>query len=218
MGRRPETRICGDLHIWATSQLCHKRISGSPYRILAIDNESRTPTYIRMLISNPALLKRLASTAEQPGDIWGRKVMVRNGQPWIWGRDEDLLSLANEAQKSIDRLTHFIKSLSLDQRRRINVRLSHTLMPFGATVRDADKPWGKMVVRMLPVGAIGDIPNPVIKLHRRRDKALFDHYLIHLRYLLANGASVLFGDWDRGDSDLHIEGLQAPNPSQLAVS
>ncbi|HLG18107.1 MAG TPA: metallophosphoesterase [Blastocatellia bacterium] len=179
-------------------------------------------TYVRLLISNPTLLRTLAEPfsssskeALSASDARIRSTDRRSDSQWIWGRKEDLEKLAADAEQSIDRLGEFIELLGADHRRRINVRISHSLLSFGATVRDADKPWGKMVVRLLPVGAIGDLPNPVIKLHRRMDRALYDHYLTHLKYLLARGATVL-GEWDKGDSDLNLEGL-GPNPSRIST-
>jgi predicted MPP superfamily phosphohydrolase len=183
-----------------------------------LDHIGRTGgTYLRLLISDPVLLRRLAKSGESSqGTTSENHLSPHNGNgtstPSIWGRVEDLEKLASEAEQAIKRLEGFVKGLSDDQRRRINVRKGHSLLPFGATVRDADKPWGKMVLRLLPVGAIGDISNPVIKLHRRKDRALYDHYFTHLKYLLANGTTIL-GDWDRGDGDLQLEGLPKPNPS-----
>lgn len=175
-------------------------------------------TYVRLLVSNPKLLRMLAVPLNEPTgkSILGDNEFVSvngNEGSWLWGRAEDLLGLASDAERALNTLRSFINEISEEQRRRIDVRVSHTLLPFAATVRDANKPWGKMVVRLLPVGAMGELSTPVIKLHRRRDRALYDYYYTHLKYLLAHGTSVL-GHWDRGDDDLHIDNLPLPNPSR----
>ena len=172
-------------------------------KLLEANGNAFQPTHIRMLLSNPKLLRQMS-------------LNVKDGSfPTIWGREEDLDALADESQRSIDRLDHFISELGREQQRRIDIRVSHTLLPFAASVRDADKAWGKMVVRLLPVGAIGDLASPVVKLHRRRDRALYDYYFTHLKYLFANGESIL-GKWDRGDQDLHLAGLTPRGRTQNA--
>lgn len=175
-------------------------------------------TYVRLLISNPRLLRMLAeplNDSTRDGLSRDHIPIAGNGkeESWLWGRTEDLLGLAADAERAINLLKDFVSEISEEQRSRIDVRLSHTLLPFAATVRDANKAWGKMVVRMLPVGAMGELSAPVIKLHRRKERALYDYYFTHLQYLMAHGTSIL-GHWDRGDDDLRMDNLPAPNPSR----
>jgi hypothetical protein len=68
------------------------------------------------------------------------------------------------------------------------------LIPFGAYVRDPDKDWGSMAIKTLPIGAIGDIDTPVFRLNRRVEMAMYDYYLVHLKYLFLLGTTV-DGSW-----------------------
>lgn len=151
-------------------------------------------TYVRILISNPDLISNLSMQAA------------------LWGTTDELDNLATTARQSLKHLESLVTGLSVNERARIDVRISHTVLPFAATVRDADEEWGKMVVRLLPVGAIGGITAPVLKLNRRADGALYGYYLRHFKALLGSGTSVL-GEWNRGDADLVVEGLPLPNAS-----
>lgn len=146
---------------------------------------------IRLLISDPELL---------------RQIVAVTGEKWlVWGH-ERLDALAAEAEETIKELREFIGNLDADARSRIEVRTSHTLLPFGALSRNPNRPWGKMAVRILPIGAIKVIHSPCLQLNCRSDDALYDHYLGHLKYLLLHGKPLSgLNDWSHGDEDLHSE-------------
>lgn len=151
--------------------------------LLAPPNSHR----VRMLVSSPSVLRSLSS----------------NGTASVWGSEEDVDDLAKSAERTLSRLKRFCDDLSEEARRSFEIRESHTLLPFGAVVRDATKPWGKMMVKVIPVGAVGSIESPFLRLNRRHDSALYMYYLEHLKKLLAS-ASLVAGDWSHGDEDLRI--------------
>ncbi len=156
---------------------------------LLTGNGSGVKTKIRMLISDPILLKRLAQSQHGPCDLWGTK--------------EELDRLVSTANETISQFDKFIEKRSMEEKQRIDFRIAHTLLPFAAFIRDADKAWGKMAVKILPVGAIGDLENPIMALNRRNDKALFDFYAKYLRYLMLKSTPI-HNNWSYGDNDLRI--------------
>lgn len=150
-------------------------------------------TYVRVLLSDPEVLRKVAGGAD---------LERGGGSPDLWGATEQLSGLADTAERSVRTLTDFVQShLDGSECKRLDVRVAHTILPFGAVVRDADKKWGKMLVRILPVGAFGAIGTPFLKLNRRANELLYDHYLGYLTHLIRKGRHIL-GAWDRGDADL----------------
>jgi hypothetical protein len=156
--------------------------------LLSSHNGREDGPRIRMLFSNPELVEDLA------GAIGGK----------LWGDTENLWQLAKEARQTLDELKFYLAGLPPAKLERVEVRLSHTLLPFGAFVTDPDKPWGKMAIKLLPVGAIGDLDPAVLRLNRRQDYTLFHFYLRYLKYLFLKGKPVL-GAWSFGDGDLREE-------------
>ncbi len=176
-------------------------------------------TRVRVLLSNPRLLRTLSLRLRgaQPADVWGSEGFAPRRFPagpleqMLLGQHETLDALAERAELTFRKLDGIIESaLNEEQKRRLNVRVAHTILPFAATVRDADTAFSSMVLRLLPQGAMKAFESPLLRLNRRKDRALFDYYAKHLRYLLARGATVL-GEWDGGTDDLSIDGLEAPN-------
>lgn len=149
-------------------------------------NEGR----IRFLQVDPSLVRAL-SKAQLASPS-------RSGEGDLWGRTEVLTNLAQEADHTLGEIQRFVGGLGESDAARIDVRVSHTLLPFGAHVRDPDKSWGSMAVKALPVGAIGDIDPAVFRLNRRTDEALFDYYLQHLKYLFLRSKHVC-GKWTDED-------------------
>jgi 3',5'-cyclic AMP phosphodiesterase CpdA len=187
-------------------RMAQDRSSQDLSRLLKDDQSGGPKTYLRILISNPELMDALSVQAGSVAPSGGVDAK-------LWGTAEELDNVARTARQSLEHLKSFVSNLSDEERARVDVRVSHTILPFAASVRDADKDWGKMVVRLLPVGAIGGITAPVLKLNRRADGALYDYYLRHFKALLGRGSSVL-GEWNKGDSDLVVEGLPKPNKSR----
>jgi 3',5'-cyclic AMP phosphodiesterase CpdA len=159
----------------------------------------RSPkTYVRILLGNPDLYSRMA-------DDLGKGSMGD-----LLGKSEELEELARSANRSRKSLQQLVADLAPEDRRRLDIRLAHTLLPFAATVRCPDQPWGKMVVRLLPLGALGDLRMPVLKLSQRRAGGMYDFYLVYLKYLFGKGRPAGATAWDRGDKDLKIDGLSDP--------
>ena len=149
--------------------------------------------HVRLLLMDPLLIGRLIDV--QVGS------KLHNGLSGdLWGRREELSRLVLEAEMTLAEVAAFVDSLKEDQKKRIDVRKSHTLLPFGAYVRHPDQPWGKMAVKILPIGAMGDLASPVLRLNRRADQALYDYYLNHLKYLFLKSTHVV-GEW-HDDDDL----------------
>lgn len=156
-------------------------------------------TRIRFLLTDPDLVE---SVAKRVVDTPGRD---------LWGPAESMLELADKARKTLVALQAFMKKIGADERSRVDLRLAHTILPFACTVRHVGEPWAKMVVRLLPIGAVGQLTMPVFKLNRRDDQALFQYYFNHLRYLIQKGKTVA-GSWSFGEADLKIAGMESANP------
>ncbi|MHB1591231.1 MAG: hypothetical protein ACYCTW_06830, partial [Sulfuricella sp.] len=118
----------------------------------------------------------------------------------LWGQKELLPALEKDARDALRDLIKFVGSLPEEEQKRIAVSISHTLIPFGAYVRDPDKDWGKMAIKMLPVGAMRDIRSPVLRINRREDKSLYHYYLTYLKVLFMKSKHVA-GGW-KADADL----------------
>lgn len=177
-------------------------------------------TYLRILLGNPYLAGFLSRSLAAAGEeeLWGNdNARPHSGRPLngvnFWGRHEALADVAANSNRTLESLREFVESLDRSEQKRLDIRLTHTMLPFAATIWAPDQPWGRMVVRLLPVGAVGDLAMPVFKLNRRTGLALYAHYLRHMKYLLGRGRPIL-GSWDRGDEDLSMEDLYPPNPSR----
>ncbi len=144
---------------------------------------------VRVLLVDPDLIGRLSRTDSD----------LSKGQGDLWGADETLKAWAQEAATTLNAFEDLVASLG-SAAKRIDVRLSHTLPPFGSYVRDPDKAWGKMSVKLLPIGGVGSLDSAVLRLNRRRDLALYDYYITHLKFLFLRAKPVL-GAW-RDDPDL----------------
>lgn len=146
---------------------------------------------IRMLLVDPQLVRAVAAVSGGDGD--GRAVRAD-----LWGRKEELESLAKEAELTLEAVRSYIQRLPEEKSRRVNVRVAHTLLPFGVYARDPDRPWGCMAIKLLPVGAIGDIPAAVLRLNRRVERAMYEYYMRHLKYLFLKSRAV-DGSWSNTD-------------------
>jgi hypothetical protein len=144
-----------------------------------------------MLLVDPVLVRALAAASGGSSD-------GPVDRADLWGRREELEGLAREAQMTLEALKEYIQGLPEEKAERVNVRVAHTLLPFGAYARDPDKAWGSMAIKLLPVGAIGDINAAVLRLNRRVEKAMYEYYLKHLKYLFLKSRTV-DGRWSTGD-------------------
>lgn len=158
---------------------------------------------VRLLLSDPQLLQYLSTSARTHDGEGGG---VRPAVAMMLGEKEELDDLGRDAARTLDGLRKWIAgTLSAEQRRRIAVHTVPTLLPFGAYVDSPDKPWGRMAVKVLPLGALGVLTPPVIRLNRRGDRALFEFYLAHLRYLFLKGTQVAGELADDGDLRQELE-------------
>jgi 3',5'-cyclic AMP phosphodiesterase CpdA len=146
---------------------------------------------VRMLLVDPELVLKLAAVSGGSSD-------GRTGRADLWGRREELEGLAKEAELTLGAVKDYIQRLPEEKAKRMNVRVAHTLLPFGAFARDPDKPWGCMAIKLLPVGAIGDIHAAVLRLNRRVERAMYEYYLRHLKYLFLKSRTV-DGNWSSDD-------------------
>ena len=161
---------------------------------------------IRVLISNPALLRRI-TTGIDDADLGAA----------FWGDDNELQNLAEQAESSIKTFSELMEEVGTAGQKQINVRVSHTLLPFAATIRDDCDMKSRMAVKPLPFGALGVIDSPLFRLTRRSNRALFDYYSKHLKVLFGEGRTIL-GEWNLGDDDLSISAKIKVYPSGEKVS
>lgn len=145
-------------------------------RVALLGNEKRT---VAILVSDERLLKKLADRMED------------DEARGLWG-PEGLSSSADRAHDTIELLQGFVSNLG-SAGERVDVRVASTLLPFAGTVREPRMAWGRMVIRLLPLGALGELKMPVLKLSRRDDEALYQYYLNYFCYLLARGRHVAGG-------------------------
>lgn len=180
--------ICGrhlkDLHEGDFNQL-EKIISSKSRR-------TNSPRRLRILLSNPDLLDQLIRTFDETPTA-----------KQLLGDSESLRELASSVKSVSSALKAWINGRSQEERQRIDLRYCYTLIPFGAYAADPDKPWGKIVLKLLPLGAIKSFNTPCMRLNKRRDNTLFSFYMRHLKYLISNSERV-GGDWTHGDEDLNL--------------
>lgn len=178
-------------HLANIRERAHSLLDG-----LISDQEQNTK--IRILVSDPEMIRAISTATDN---------LNGSNAADFWGAKEALGTLASEAENTIGALLDYIKNKSAKERERIDLRVSHTFLPFGAFVRNADKPWGKMGVQILPIGMIGSLDTPVLSLNRRQDAAMYDYYLKYLKYLFLKGKSKT-PEWCFGEGDL-MEGINA---------
>lgn len=151
---------------------------------------------LRILVPNPELLRRICAAQADRSGLAG----VSGSD--LWGRSQHMAQLAQEAQQAVDAFKSFANDLGTAERLLLDVRVSHTVMPFAGIVRDPASPWSKMIVRLFPIGSMGEIEMPVLKLNRRSEEALFAYYCKHFQLLIRSGTSIA-GDLGNAGDDLH---------------
>ncbi|MEL6188901.1 MAG: hypothetical protein AAFU79_30130, partial [Myxococcota bacterium] len=164
---------------------------------------------VRVLISNPRLLREsaLALSNQRPrGTNSARPKIIHTSVEAILGPRGQVEVDADSAESSLLSLDEQASGLSEGQRRRLDVRVSHTLVPFGAVVRRVLSPSAKaergmMVVRLLPPQASSfKQPSPHLRLTQRKDDALYSHYLLLIKGLLAEAWPLELGAWSTEES------------------
>lgn len=151
---------------------------------------------VRILSNDPELLIQLRDSVKEG-----------TGRLGLWGGRTSLEKLVTDAREFFQDFGELVGRLSEKERERLDVRKAHTLLSVGAFVRDADQPWGKMTVKILPVGAFDELEPPIMRLNRRKDEALYMYYLKYLKVLIGVATSVnaeLGLNWRFGEEDLEL--------------
>jgi len=133
---------------------------------------------IRILLGDPTLYQR----------ILGLKDDDRLYLSAIWGDDYNWEDQAKKAELTLKALRLFRDELPSNLRGKLQVRVTHTLLPIGAVARDIDNPnSGSMLIRLLPVGRLGEIERPIMRLTRRHPEAVYGFYKEYLAELWSKG-------------------------------
>jgi 3',5'-cyclic AMP phosphodiesterase CpdA len=128
---------------------------------------------IRILLGDPDLFSRVRELKEED----------RAYLSAMWGDDSTWENQANNAARVLDRILDFRNKLSPGIKEKLEVRVAHTLLPIGAVARDIDDPDGTMLIRLLPVGRMGEIKRPILRLTRRHPEAVYRFYLDYIKGL-----------------------------------
>jgi len=148
-------------------------------------------TKIRMLIYNDELLQEILLTVS--------KGKFRN----IWGSKENFEAMVSYAKGAKKEILEFYNSLSKKEKGKIDIRMSHTILPFTGLARNPDKKWGKIGVRILPVGGMGDVTIGELRLNCRKEEALYNFYIRYFKYLINKAADTKLTDtWAFDNEDL----------------
>lgn len=132
---------------------------------------------VKILLSDPELF---AAVESADGDA--QKRLVR-----MWDQDAEFSwdNQAREAKAALNALSKLHTSLLPVAAAKLSVKLSHTLMPIGATVRDLNNRSAWMVVEVLPVGLFSTLhgDRPCLRITKRDHEGLFQFYADYIRGL-----------------------------------
>lgn len=136
---------------------------------------------LRILLSDPSLYQRIEKlNADDRAYLRG-----------MWGERISWEDQAHDAQLTLEALNGFREFLPASVKSKLEVRLSHTLLPIGAIARDSNEPNGSMLIRLLPVGIMGGaVKRPVLRLTRRHPAAVYSFYHAYLGELWRSGLVV----------------------------
>lgn len=121
---------------------------------------------IRILISDPELFDIVKGLPEE-----GKSKLSR-----IWGEKQSWENQADAALRVLRALKAWWSKLDNPFQLRVEIRSSHTLLPFGAALRYEVTGDAAAVVRLHPVGVVEDLPPAHFLLERRHNKAAFTFF------------------------------------------
>jgi len=121
---------------------------------------------VKILLGDPDLFERVKHLPDEDKDYLSA----------MWGDDITWEEQASKASLVLKGIQDLRKELPEEIRRKLEVRVAHTLLPIGAVARDLDSADGTMLIRLLPVGRMGAIERPIIRLTRRHPEAVFRFY------------------------------------------
>lgn len=162
--------------------------------------KAKSVTKLNILVNNEKLFK--SASGELPSDfstliqdLWGNKNCVLKCE-------ENIIFFKGELKKfAVSLPAKMPSNFTIDQN--VEVRETLSLIPYSATVINPDEPDARMLIKLLPYGALysedmgKDIDRPVIMLEKRRDEYIFKYFWDHLKSLwdkASNSVVELFTD------------------------
>jgi len=128
---------------------------------------------VRILLGDPELFSRVRELKEED----------RTYLSAMWGDKPTWEKQADDAATVLDRIVDFRNTLAPGMKEKLEVRVAHTLLPIGAVARDIDHPDGTMLIRLLPMGRMGEIKRPILRLTRRHPEAVYRFYQDYIKGL-----------------------------------
>ena len=129
----------------------------------------------------------------------------------LWGDKDKLGQIPGKIARTIKAFDNFKTSLKNDledeevkkrlEKKRdgydidkdIVLKETHSVIPYSATVSNPNEYDAKMVIKLMPYGALykynASVPKPVMQIEKRRDQYLFNYYWDHLKVLWDNSAN-----------------------------
>jgi hypothetical protein len=130
---------------------------------------------VRILITDPSLFSMVKL-------IENTDAQQRLNKMWDYSKFswQDQADVAEHILKQLEILYN---GLPPDQKRKLDVRLAHTLIPIGFRSRNMGSSDGEMVIRLLPVGVFSDVERPHMYITYRCERAIYSFYAKYLKEL-----------------------------------
>lgn len=144
--------------------------------------KENTGNKVRILVTDPglfALIKDLdSSSKDRLSQIWGKG-------SYSWQEQSTV------ATTVIRKLKEYKKNiLNSTLRDRLELKYSHTLLPYGAVQRSSQDVADSILIRLLPFGVMDYLERPILRLEKRHDHAVFKFYNEYLELLWESGIDV----------------------------
>jgi len=135
--------------------------------------QSESCRSVQLLVSDPQLFEPLGQLSPEDRELLSR----------MWGNQYTWETQSRMSKEVLRAFTQFRDSLSPDARKKLLIRVAHTLLPIGGAAKNMDEPTGAMQLMLLPVGVMDGRWKSVIRLERRHEKAVFSFYARYLTSL-----------------------------------
>ncbi|MGZ5445439.1 MAG: metallophosphoesterase family protein [Thermoanaerobaculia bacterium] len=142
--------------------------------------QSDTCVGVQLLVSDPQLFEPLGQLSSDDRELLNR----------MWGNQYTWETQSRMSKEVLRAFTSFRDSLSPEAKKKLQIRVAHTLLPIGGAAKNMNDPSGVLQLLLLPVGVMDGRWKSVVRLERRHEKAVFSFYARYLTSLFEAATEV----------------------------
>ena len=135
--------------------------------------QSEECSKVQLLVSDPQLFEPLGQLSAKDRELLSR----------MWGNQYTWETQSRMSKEVLGSFTSFRDNLSAESKRKLQIRVAHTLLPIGGVAKNMNESAGVMQLMLLPVGVMDGRWKSVVRLEKRHEKAVFSFYSRYLTSL-----------------------------------